>query len=138
MSASSRQSRGDYSLTGSNADQPNLVAYVVITDPRNLDADGNNRFFLRDAWEKNTVLGTFGTSARRFFHGPGILNTDFGIAKRVAITESMAVEVRAEFFNIFNHTQFTNPNGNFSSSRFGLVGDTHDARIGQLSVKFYL
>ena len=69
MSASSRQSRGDYSLTGSNADQPNLVAYVVITDPRNLDADGNNRFFLRDAWEKNTVLGTFGTSARRFFHG---------------------------------------------------------------------
>jgi len=28
----------------------------------------------------------------------GILNTDFGIAKRVAITESMAVEVRAEFF----------------------------------------
>jgi hypothetical protein len=49
----------------------------------------------------------------------------------------MSFDLRAEFFNIFNHTQFNNPNGNISSSRFGLVSDTHDARIGQISAKFY-
>jgi hypothetical protein len=48
-------------------------------------------------WER------FGTANRRFFHGPGIMNTDFGMSKRTAIRESMAFEIRAEFFNIFNH-----------------------------------
>jgi hypothetical protein len=132
-----RQDRGDISLTGSNSDQPNRVGPIVITDPRNLDANGGNRYFLTDAFEKNTVLGTFGDSSRRFFHGPGLNNTDFGLAKRVAITESKAVELRGEFFNVFNHTQFNNPNGNISSSRFGLVSDSRDARIGQVSAKFY-
>ncbi len=132
-----RQSRGDISLTGSNADQPNRVGPVVIVDPRKLDADGGNRYFLPDAFEKNTVLGTFGNSSRRFFHGPGIINTDFGMSKRTRITESMAFEVRAEFFNIFNHTQFYNPSGNISSSRFGLVGNARSPRIGQISAKFY-
>jgi hypothetical protein len=49
----------------------------------------------------------------------------------------MAVEIRAEFFNVFNHTQFGGPSGNISSSRFGLVSDTNEARIGQISAKFY-
>ena len=132
-----RQSQGDISLTGSNADQPNRVGPVVTLDPRNLDASGGNRYFLASAFAKNTVLGTFGNSSRRFFHGPGIINTDFGLSKRTAISESLAFEIRAEFFNVFNHTQFNNPNGNISSSRFGLVSSARDARIGQVSAKFY-
>jgi hypothetical protein len=132
-----RQGNGDISLTGSNADQPNRVGPVTIVDPRNLDANGGNRYFLADAFQVNDVLGTFGNSSRRFFHGPGIINTDFGVAKRVPITESLALEFRAEFFNIFNHTQFNNPSGNISSSRFGLVSGAHDSRIGQISAKFY-
>ena len=132
-----RQGRGDISLTGSNADQPNRVGPVTIVDPRKLDADGGNRYFLPDAFQENTVLGTFGNSSRRFFHGPGIINTDFSLSKRTRITESMAFEVRGEFFNTFNHTQFNDPNGNISSSRFGLVSSSRDARIGQVSAKFY-
>ena len=77
----------------------------------------------------NDVLGTFGTANHRFFHGPGIINTDFGLSKNTRITESMAFEVRAEFFNIFNHTQFYNPSGNISSSRFGLVGNARSPRL---------
>jgi hypothetical protein len=53
------------------------------------------------------------------------------------IRESMAFEVRAEFFNVFNHTQFINPNGNFTSSTFGVVTSARDPRIGQVSMKFY-
>jgi hypothetical protein len=132
-----RQSRGDISLTGSSSDEPNRVGPVVIVDPRQLDAKGGNRYFLPSAFQKNTVLGTFGNSSRRFFHGPGIINTDFGLSKRTAITESTAFEIRAEFFNALNHTQFNNPSGNISSSRFGLIDSARDARIGQLSAKFY-
>lgn len=132
-----RQNNGDASLTGSSSDQPNLVGPIVTQDPRNLDANGLNRYFLASAFEENTILGTFGTSSRRFFHGPGIINTDFGLAKRIAITESMAIELRGEFFNIFNHTQFDNPSGNISSSFFGAVTSARAPRIGQVSAKFY-
>jgi hypothetical protein len=49
----------------------------------------------------------------------------------------MAIEFRAEFFNVFNHTQFSNPSGNISSSRFGVVSSANAPRIGQVSAKFY-
>jgi hypothetical protein len=132
---SMRQSSGDLSLVGdSNNDMPNRVGPIVIMDPR---STSNHTYFEQSAFAKNTTLGTFGTSARRFFHGPGILNTDFGMSKRVPITESMAVEFRGEFFNIFNHTQFNNPTGNISSGNFGNVTNARDPRIGQVSAKFY-
>ncbi|MFN7999059.1 MAG: carboxypeptidase regulatory-like domain-containing protein [Bryobacteraceae bacterium] len=132
-----RQGSGDISLTGSSTDEPNRVGNVVTLDARNLDANGLNRYFLASAFQKNTELGTFGNSSRRFFHGPGFVNTDLGVSKRIAITESMALDFRGEFFNIFNHTQFNNPSGNISSSLFGVVTSARAPRIGQVSAKFY-
>ena len=85
----------------------------------------------------NDVLGTFGTASRRFFHGPGIINTDFGLSKNTRITESMAFDLRAEFFNILTIRNSTTRAAIISSSRFGLVSDTRAARIGQFSAKFY-
>jgi hypothetical protein len=48
----------------------------------------------------------------------------------------MHFEIRGEFFNIFNHTQFNNPSGDISSENFGNVTSARDPRIGQLSAKF--
>jgi hypothetical protein len=45
--------------------------------------------------------------------------------------------VRFEFFNIFNHAQFMNPDGNISDTNFGIVTQALDPRIGQVSAKFY-
>jgi hypothetical protein len=59
------------------------------------------------------------------------------MSKRIPITESMAIEFRGEFFNVFNHTQFASPDGNFSSDLFGVVTNARDPRIGQVSAKFY-
>jgi hypothetical protein len=131
-----RQSAGDNSLIGeSSTDTPDLIGQVQIQDPHNPGPNGPNTYFLPDAFASQQ-LGHFGTANRRFFHGPGILNTDFGLMKDTRITESMAVQLRAEFFNIFNHTQFNNPSGNFSSGNFGVVTSARDPRIGQFSLKF--
>ncbi len=131
-----RQSAGDLSLIGeSSTDTPDLIGKVQIQDPRNPGPNGPNTYFLPDAFASEQ-LGHFGTANRRFFHGPGILNTDFALLKDTHITESMAVQLRAEFFNVFNHTQFNNPSGNFSSSNFGVVTSARDPRIGQFSLKF--
>jgi hypothetical protein len=66
----------------------------------------------------------------------GINNWDMALQKSTRIRENMAVEFRAEFFNLFNHTQFNNPAGNFSSGQFGQVTSARDPRIGQLAMKF--
>jgi hypothetical protein len=132
----------DQSLTGSdNTDVPDLVGKVSLVNPRKANpncptSDQKGCFFLPGAFAIGP-LGQFGDSSRQFFHGPGINNTDFGLAKRTNFTESIGIEVRAEFFNIFNHTQFTNPDGNISSSQFGQVTSARDPRIGQLSAKVF-
>jgi hypothetical protein len=133
------QGAGDNSLTGSsNTDVPNVVAPVVIQNARNADpaTGAPNTYFLPSSFASGP-LGTFGNSNRSFFIGPGIVNTDFALMKRIPITESISFMIRAEFFNIFNHTQFNNPTGNFSSGTFGEVTTARAPRIGQISAKFF-
>ena len=145
------QSSGDVSLAGSSAtDMPDRVGPVVKWDPRKRNTTctsydpnapdpsttGYGCYFLPTAFAPNTTFGTFGTANRRFFHGPGFNNTDFGILKRTTIKENFAFDIRFEFFNIFNHAQFENPDGNISGN-FGVVTKARDPRIGQVSAKFY-
>ncbi|HWB98335.1 MAG TPA: carboxypeptidase-like regulatory domain-containing protein, partial [Bryobacteraceae bacterium] len=128
---------GDRSLTGSSGvDFPNYVGGLLVSDPRGTGTDGTpNEYFNRSAFTSE-ALGAMGNANRRFFHGPGFNNWDFGVHKDTKIRESMAVQFRAEFFNIFNHAQFNNPNGNYASSLFGVVTSAKDPRIGQMSLKF--
>ncbi len=127
---------GDRSLTGtSGVDEPDFIGGLVFQDPRNPGRDGApNRYFNKTAF-RSEALGGVGNSSRRFFHGPGFNNWDFGLHKSTRITEGISLLIRAEFFNLANHAQFNNPNGNFSSSRFGTVTSAKDPRIGQVSAK---
>jgi len=143
------QSNDDFTLWGSSAtDMPNRVGPLQIVNPRQVNTacptydpgtpgSGTGCYFLPSAFEINTAPGTFGTANRRFFHGPGFNNTDFGLLKHTVIRENLAFDLRIEFFNIFNHTQFTNPGGNISDSSFGVVSSTRPPRIGQFGIKFF-
>ena len=129
------QGAGDNSLTGSpNTDTPDLIGPVKTQNPHNPGPNGPNTFFLPDAFASEP-LGSFGTASRRFFSGPGISNWDVSLQKTTKIRESLTFELRGEFFNVFNHTQFGGPNGNYSSSTFGVVTTARDPRIGQVSLK---
>jgi hypothetical protein len=144
---------GDASLVGSpSTDMPNIAGPVHKYNPR--ATPGTFTYFNQSAFVATacnltypngqgtagvltgTDCGSFGTANRRFFHGPGINNTDLGISKMIPVTEAMHFEIRGEFFNIFNHTQFNNPSGDISSANFGNVTSARDARIGQVSAKF--
>jgi hypothetical protein len=137
---------GDSSLAGTQGiDMPNVVGPIHTMNPR---SSSSNTYFDPSAFlstsctfDPNTFApspdcGTFGTANRRFFHGPGINNTDFGIQKTIPITEAKSFEFRAEFFNIFNHAQFNNPSGDITSNNFGNVTSARPMRIGQVSGKF--
>jgi hypothetical protein len=80
-----------------------------------------------------------GTAARRFFYGPGMVNFDMALHKRVALGERRQVELRAEAFNVFNHAQFFGAaavNGNIHSASFGQVVSAMAPRVVQLALKF--
>jgi len=81
-------------------------------------------------------LGTFGNTPHALCCGPSLNNTDLVIAKLTPITEKLNTEFRAEFYNTWNHTQFENPDGNFSDSTFGQVLKARDPRVMQFAIKF--
>jgi hypothetical protein len=82
-------------------------------------------------------LGVPGDANRRFFHGPGLNNWDVSLFKNVHINERVSLDIRGEFFNVFNHAQFGNPVGNFASSSFGDVQSANSPRIGQVALKLH-
>ena len=51
----------------------------------------------------------FGTSARNGFYGPHYRNFDFSLNKDTKLTERVSMQLRADFFNLFNHPNFANP-----------------------------
>jgi Carboxypeptidase regulatory-like domain len=80
-------------------------------------------------------LGTFGNTPHALCCGPALNNTDLVIAKLTPIGEKLNTEFRAEFYNAWNHTQFENPDGNFSDSTFGQVLKARDPRVMQFAIK---
>ena len=51
-------------------------------------------------------LGAFPNTGRNTLQMPGINNFDMSLGKRFSITETKAVEIRADASNVFNHAQF--------------------------------
>jgi hypothetical protein len=103
------------------------------------------------------ALGTdIGNVGRNVLRGPRQSNVDFSIIKRFPISESKNIEMRVEFFNLFNHVNFANPIGNFNAvpvtsidpntgriinpaelGDFGRINSTsNNPRLIQLALKF--
>jgi hypothetical protein len=69
--------------------------------------------------------------------GPGQNNWDISLAKITAIRESQSVQFRAEFFDVWNHPQFSNPVTVASAPNFGQISTTSvSPRIIQLALKY--
>ena len=80
--------------------------------------------------------GQFGDAPRLSFHNPGINNVDFMIAKRFTVRENVNASFRAEFFNLLNHTNFSDVDNDLTSPGFGTITSAADPRIIQLGIKF--
>ena len=69
--------------------------------------------------------GRLGTSGRNQYYGPGLQNWNFAASKLFPLgTERLHLRFRADFFNLFNHTNFSNPVSNQSSGNFGKITST--------------
>ena len=73
---------------------------------------------------------------RRFCSGPGLNNSNMALDKEVHFSDAYGLELRFEFFNVFNHAQFITPSGLYNGGSFGVVTNANDPRIGQVAAKF--
>jgi len=124
----------DHSLLGTGGiDQPNYTPGMLAGnhDPRKGLAYFNTSLFTPE------LIGQTGDSHRRFFHGPGVNNTDLALLRDFHLVHEHTAQFRAESFNVFNHAQFNNPGGNITnSSTFGIVTSAKAPRILQIAVKY--
>jgi hypothetical protein len=107
--------------------RPNLVPGQPIVNS-NWESGPDSVGYLNGNAFADPPLGTFGTLGRNAIYGPRFWNVDFAVAKSVSLTEKLALQLRAEMFNIFNHPNFALPNFFVSpgSSQQGLITQTPD------------
>ncbi|HEY2934208.1 MAG TPA: TonB-dependent receptor [Acidobacteriota bacterium] len=84
------------------------------------------------------VNGTNGTLGRNTYEGPGSANVDFSLFKSFALSrahEEAKLQLRFEFFNLFNRVNFYQPIPQINDPQFGRPKLTFDARQIQLALK---
>ena len=82
------------------------------------------------------AAGFFGNAAPGSIRGPGFINFDMALYKDFKIHESHEVEFRAEFFNIFNHTNFNGVSTTFGAGNFGNLTSAADPRIMEFALRY--
>jgi hypothetical protein len=92
-------------LTGNGHQRPDLVPGV----PQILHRSPANGYINPLAFA--FPAGNDGNLGRDAVYGPGFWNIDFSVTKDTHLTERLVLQLRAEFFNIFNHPQFALPGG---------------------------
>jgi hypothetical protein len=144
---------GVASNTGAGQSYADVISNPHHNIPQFDPASGFGPFVANPKAYANPVGLTLGNSGRNSLRNPGRWNIDMALFKHFAIKESMAIEFRAEGFNIFNHTEFgplggdhggAAGSGGFSSgtspfvpgSNFLQVGTAYNPRILQLGAKF--
>ncbi len=134
------------------ANQVNSVTYLnpnqtpTLNNPNIGGTATGNFWFNPDAFSADFSYlqpgqYTYGSSGRNEYRGPDMVNVNLSIAKTTALSERTHLEIRADFFNAFNHAEFQNPSTSIGSSTFGQisstgVGSDPRTRVIQLAARF--
>ncbi|PYT50031.1 MAG: hypothetical protein DMG44_08305 [Acidobacteria bacterium] len=125
-------SAADFSGFNQGNDRPDVVGTGPLPqDNRNPDAAFDTAYFgcvtapCTKIGQGVPPIGRVGSSGRNQYYGPGLQNWNFAVAKVFPLgTERVRLRFRADFFNLFNHTNFANPVSNEGSVNFGKITAT--------------
>jgi hypothetical protein len=122
---------GGLGINGPNYDilaRPDQVSPVHLSKTR-------LNWFNADAF--SVAQGHFGTEGAGNILGPGLEKFDVGLMKNFQFTERVNLQMRAESFNVFNHTSFNGIDNGLSDGTFGQATSAHEPRLMQFSSKLY-
>ncbi len=124
-------------LGGDTLNRPNLVGNAR-TGPKSVTQWFNTGAFAPPLapWAGGANEG-FGTAGKDAVVGPGLFNWNLALFKSIPFgnNENPHLELRAETFNTFNHTQFDAVDTGFTDGNFGHVTSTYDPREFQFGGK---
>ena len=109
-------------------DRPDLVGDPHLDDPR------PERWFDPAAFAY-PAPGVFGTAGRNIVDGPGYQNVNAALVKQVALPGRARLDLRLEAFNLFNRTNFDQPDNFLGSPTFGQVLSAQSPRRVQLGAR---
>jgi hypothetical protein len=116
--------------------RPNLLCDPNANSPQTLQQWFNTACFSANPAVGTAVANVPGTAGRGVVQGPPTQRIDFTMTKNIRFRESMRLQLRAEAFNIFNHTNFRTIGTNITLGTYGTVTAVRDPRTIQLGAKF--
>ncbi|HEY1742573.1 MAG TPA: TonB-dependent receptor [Granulicella sp.] len=122
---------GGLGMVNPNADiapRPDQVAPVHLTKTQ-------TQWFTTSSF--TPAVGHFGDSPVGAFLSPGLEKIDLGLMKNFKITQRANFQLRAEAFNVFNHTNFSTIDLGTADGTYGQATAAHSPRIMQFSGKLY-
>jgi hypothetical protein len=104
-------------------DRPNVVygQSVNLADP------GPALWFNPAAFVLNPT-NTFGNAGRNILTGPPLRDADISLLKLFPVREHVAVQFRAECFNVSNTPNFGQPGNSVTAANFGVIQTTRSQR----------
>lgn len=122
---------GDFNADGDNNDYPNVTSYNQST---------SRQAFLNGLFSSGNfptpAFGTEGNERYGQFRNPMFFQTDASLAKDTNLTERLKLQVRFDFFNLFNRANLYSVDGNLADGTFGKATRQYNPRWIQLSAKF--
>jgi hypothetical protein len=121
---------GTFDYTNGGASRPDR-----ITNGR-LDSPTVEQWFDRAAFPA-VALGSyrFGTSGRNVLDGPGTINLNLSLSKRIRFAESRSLQLRFESFNLPNHPNFNLPENRVDILSGGVISRAKNNRILQMGAR---
>jgi hypothetical protein len=125
-------------VDNSNTGRSNLG--FGYNDRPNVSGDTSLPRGTADAWFNTAAFsmpafGTFGNSGRNTLRGPGYRSLNVALVKRIRLTTSRSIDLRAEAFNITNRVNFDLPDAFFGSPTFGRILSAGSPRRFQFGVR---
>lgn len=77
----------------------------------------------------------YGDAGRNILRGPGAINVDLGLSRSFKWAETRRLQIRSEFFNALNHTNFGLPVNSTDSPAFGTITSAAPARVIQIGAR---
>lgn len=109
-------------------DRPDVVGEPALADPT------PERWFDTGAFAV-PPFGSFGNAGRNIVEGPGYQNVNLALMKLVSLGAAARLQLRLESFNVFNRTNFNQPDNFVGSATFGQVLSAQSPRRIQLGAK---